>query len=381
MRDLTDFERAISWKIIKICWLAVAVASVVSLIFIYTPFTTGTVNQVLAMTLTFATGIGFISVLYKFQVANYYLKYFVNLILILMTNIIIVIMNNPEMFNFYYFIMAINTSYRDRVLHLTSSFIQVISYLLMALFFPSILPAPTVEDSTTSLLVTRLATFFIVALLIDLLNHYTAEVRVILLEKDEEVFKSAFSDSSNALIQALEVRDQYTRGHAFRTSCYARIISKCFDLAIPEDVFVDACLLHDIGKIGISDDVLTQNKKLTKGDLSLIKKHPEMGSTIISSAKSLQMAIPMVLYHHERYDGNGYPKGLKGEDIPLEARILALADSFDAMTSDRPYRKRLSLSRAIDEIREQAGKQFCPKVVEAFFKVEDEIYNFHKNYQ
>lgn len=380
MRELTDFERAISLKVIKICWLAVAVASVVSFAIIYSPYTKGTVSQVVAMTLTFASGIGFMSILYKFEIANYYLKYFVNLVLIIMTAIIIVIMNNPEMFNFYYFIMAINTSYRDRVLHLTSSFVQVISYLLISIFFPTILPAATAEDSTISLLVTRITTFFIVALLIDLLNHYTSEVRVKLLQKDEEVFRSAFSDSSNALIQALEIRDEYTRGHAFRTSCYAKIISKCFDLTIPEDVFVDACLLHDIGKIGISDVVLTQDKKLTEEDVSLIKKHPEMGSTIISSAKSLQMAIPMVLYHHERYDGNGYPKGLKGAEIPLEARILALADAFDAMTSDRPYRKRLTLTLAINEIREQTGKQFCPKVVEAFFKVEDEIYKTFKNY-
>lgn len=381
MRDLTDFERAINLKIIKICWLAVAVASVISLIIIFSPFTKGTVSQVVGMMLIFASGIGFISILYKFQIANYYLKYFVNIILILMTDTIIIIMNNPEMFGFYYFIMAINTSYRDRVLHLTSSFVQIISYLLISMFFPSILPAATAEDSTVSLLATRIGTFFIVALLIDLLNHYTSEVRIKLLQKDEEVFKSAFSDSSNALIQALEVRDEYTRGHAFRTSRYARIISKCFDLTIPEEVFVDACLLHDIGKIGISDVVLTQDKKLTEEDVSLIRKHPEMGSTIISSAKSLQMAIPMVLYHHERYDGSGYPEGLKGDEIPLEARILALADAFDAMTSDRPYRKRLPLTSAINEIRTKVGKQFCPKVVEAFFKVEDEINKVYKNYQ
>ncbi len=380
MRELVEFERAVNLKILKLCWFAVGIASFISVLIIYSPFTTGTVGQVVEMMFALVLGFGFVSILYKYKIASNYLKYFVNLILILMVNTIIVIMNNPEMFGLYYMIMAINTSYRDRILHLTSSCIQISSYLIISLAVPGILPKATMEDSVVSLLITRLTTFVIVAVLIDLLNHYTQEVRGKLLQKNDEVFKTAFSDSSNALIQALELRDKYTKGHAFRTSCYAKIIAKCFDLSIQPDVFTDACLLHDIGKIGISDSVLTEDKELTKEDLLLIKKHPEMGSRIIASANSLKVAVPMVLYHHERYDGSGYPKGLKGEEIPLEARILALADAFDAMTSDRPYRKKMSFTGAANEIREQTGKQFCPKIVDAFFKVQDEIVRHYNSF-
>jgi HD-GYP domain-containing protein (c-di-GMP phosphodiesterase class II) len=125
-------------------------------------------------------------------------------------------------------------------------------------------------------------------------------------------------------------------------------------------------LLHDIGKIGISEKILNKPGKLTTEEWEVIKSHPQVGANIVSHTPQLAPCLTAILYHHERHDGLGYPKGLKGEEIPLEARILALADAFAAMTSERAYSNALTFEDALEEIKRGAGTQFDPQLVEIF---------------
>ena len=127
-----------------------------------------------------------------------------------------------------------------------------------------------------------------------------------------------------------------------------------------------AAILHDLGKVGISDKILHKKSKLTKKEFEAIKKHPQIAADIIRPIQFMHDIVPLVLYHHERWDGKGYPAGLKAEEIPIGARIIAVADAYDAMTSDRPYRKAMSSEKAMSELKRCAGTQFDPKVVDAF---------------
>ncbi len=178
--------------------------------------------------------------------------------------------------------------------------------------------------------------------------------------------KAAYKDSLFVLANAIEMRDAYTHAHMYRLGRYARALAK--EMAWDEDDLERlefGAILHDIGKIYISDSVLTKTGKLNKEEWVEMRKHPEVGARMIRDIPYLAPAVPLVRHHHERWDGDGYPDGLSGEEIPLGARLLAVADAFDAMTSDRSYRKALSPENAFTEIIEGAGKQFDPIVVEA----------------
>lgn len=176
-----------------------------------------------------------------------------------------------------------------------------------------------------------------------------------------------------SLAQALEVKDPYSNSHSKRTSEYAKILAN----AISKDVvFVEritiAALLHDIGKIGISDYVLQKPGKLDKEEFELIKTHPVVGEKICSSINSFQPFLPWIKHHHESWDGRGYPDKLEGENIPYGARIIAIADAFDAMTSDRPYREALGIEEVCKIFREGAGKQWDAQLVNVFLKLIEE---------
>ena len=171
----------------------------------------------------------------------------------------------------------------------------------------------------------------------------------------------------HALVAAIEARDPYTSGHSRKVSELAAALGK--ELGLPQEritALKTAALLHDVGKIGIPDHILRSPEPLSEEDWEVIKAHPVIGANILRRANNFDDVIPAVLYHHEHYDGSGYPSGLQGEEIPLEARILAIADAYNAMTSPRPYRKALSPERALEELRRQAGKQFDPKLVNLF---------------
>jgi diguanylate cyclase (GGDEF)-like protein/putative nucleotidyltransferase with HDIG domain len=173
-----------------------------------------------------------------------------------------------------------------------------------------------------------------------------------------------------ALVSTVETRDPYTYGHSRKVNTYAVALAEAIGLS-PDDAskVSTAALLHDIGKIGIPDKVLNKKGKLSREDWEAIKSHPRLGANIVGNMPQLVSCVSSILHHHERWDGGGYPEGLKGEEIPIEARILAIADSFEAMTSARPYRPALSLEEVIKELRQGAGLQFDPKLVEVFIGI------------
>jgi hypothetical protein len=177
-----------------------------------------------------------------------------------------------------------------------------------------------------------------------------------------------------SLVSTLDAKDPNTRGHSDRVALIARRLA--VHLGLPDEDLRDiylAGLLHDIGKIGVDDQILRKVGPLTPDEFEQVKRHPVIGYNILSGLKNLHAVLPGVRHHHEAFSGRGYPDGLRGEAIPLMARILAVADSYDAMGSDRPYRRGLSLNRLEEILREGAGIQWDPKVVDAYFAVGDDI--------
>lgn len=185
--------------------------------------------------------------------------------------------------------------------------------------------------------------------------------------------ENAYSHTLEALITALDAREHETQRHSKRVSEYTLIIAR--ELNVPEGELVDidrGSLLHDIGKIGISDNILLKPTRLAEEEWIEIRKHPGIGCHILKGIDFLEEAAKLVLQHHEKYDGTGYPQGLAREEILLGARIFAVVDTFDAMTSDRPYRKALSYRIAREEIIRFSGRQFDPRIVQIFLKIPEE---------
>lgn len=184
-----------------------------------------------------------------------------------------------------------------------------------------------------------------------------------------ENLQQTFSETMLGLAAAIEARDKYTNGHSTRVAEYAQIISEGLGLSKEEiNLIYQAARLHDIGKIGIDNAALNKPERLTEKEHNMFKDHISIGKQIIQPINFLSQAIPLIYYHHEFYNGEGYPDGKRGEDIPLGARILQVADAFDAMTSNRPYRKALSYDVAISELRKFSGTQFDPDIISVFVK-------------
>lgn len=183
----------------------------------------------------------------------------------------------------------------------------------------------------------------------------------------------------SVLVNALEIADPYVRGHSQRVAALAKKIAGRMNQAYlmskeiySMDELETAALLHDIGKLGIPDTILNKKRKLSEEEWTLIKRHPAMGADIVTSIGHLSSIADDIRYHHERWDGKGYPLGLEGEKIPIRARILALADAFDAMISPRVYRQALGLPQALEEVKKNSGTHFDPKVVEGLLWVAGE---------
>lgn len=190
------------------------------------------------------------------------------------------------------------------------------------------------------------------------------------LEDSKEQLEQAYLDMVQTLRYTVEAKDSYTRGHSDRVSEYSVLIGE--KLGLPAEQIKTlriGGLFHDIGKIGIPDSILLKPAKLTDEEYSQIKNHPSIGAHILGSAAIFQDIIPIVKHHHERYDGNGYPSKLKGEEIPYLARIAALADTFDAMTSRRSYRGPIEVEHVKEEIKRCEGTQFDPQIAEVFIEI------------
>ncbi len=195
-----------------------------------------------------------------------------------------------------------------------------------------------------------------------------------------EAVRQDYVDVIQALAGAVDARDHYTREHSNRVSLYAVLIARQLKL---DEAFVEAVqfggLLHDIGKIGIPDQILNKPGRLTDDEFKVMKGHSHLGAGLLRRVESLSHLVPLVLYHHERFDGKGYPEGLAGKKIPLGARILNVADSFETITSDRVYHKARSLQEGLDEIRRCSGGQFDPELVEAFEQVFPQVVELRQN--
>ncbi len=179
-----------------------------------------------------------------------------------------------------------------------------------------------------------------------------------------------YYDTLKSLAKALEARDDYTRGHSERVAELS--LATAHELGSSEEdcsIIFNSALLHDIGKIGIRDSVLLKPRQLSDEEMEIIRKHPTYGNAILGPLKFLGEVAVLVKHHHERWDGSGYPTGLKGENIPFASRIIGVVDTYDAMTSTRPYRQAMTHETAVQEIRRQAGRQFDPQVVDGFLRV------------
>jgi putative nucleotidyltransferase with HDIG domain len=170
-----------------------------------------------------------------------------------------------------------------------------------------------------------------------------------------------------ALSRAIEARDPHSSGHSVRVSVMAEIVAERlgWDEADVEILRL-AAALHDVGKLAVPEQILRKPGPLDEDELAAMRRHPEEGARMIARHPALQLVVPAVLYHHERWDGSGYPMGIEGEGIPAEARVLAVVDAFDAMTTDRSYRRALPQSHALAELERCAGTQFDPEIVGVF---------------
>jgi len=181
----------------------------------------------------------------------------------------------------------------------------------------------------------------------------------------------AVLESMYAFSKSLEARDYYTAEHADRMISIAVALGKKLGLSKQSlNNLEKSAVLHDIGKIGISDVILRKKGKLSPEEYKIIKTHPQIGAEIIRAVHFLKDVVPIVLHHHERLDGLGYPSGLKNGEIPLSARIIAIADAYQALTSDRPYRKAYSKKKALEILQKEAGLHFDKKIVDALIEIE-----------
>jgi len=187
------------------------------------------------------------------------------------------------------------------------------------------------------------------------------------VKEQTNVINLMYARAIDAMVNALEAKDLYTRGHSQRVMAYSVATARAMCM-IEEEIenLQRASVLHDIGKIGIRDMVINKPGELTPEEFQEIVRHPELSVSIIEPIPFFQPLLPVIMHHHERYNGHGYPSGLAGDKIPLASRILSVADTFDAMTSTRPYRKALPADDAVAELRRCAGVQFDPEVVSTF---------------
>ena len=206
------------------------------------------------------------------------------------------------------------------------------------------------------------------------------------LKNTNDMLEKAYLESIQTLRYTVEARDSYTRGHSDRVSEYSVLIGKHVGLSDADlKTLQIGGLFHDVGKIGVPDAILQKQSKLTDDEYSEIKNHPSIGAHILSSATIFKDMIPIVKHHHEKYDGTGYPGKLSGENIPYLARIAAIADSFDAMTSRRTYRDSLPIDIVIAEFRRCKGSQFDPELTDVFLDILenhfDEIKQIQEKYK
>jgi putative nucleotidyltransferase with HDIG domain len=195
------------------------------------------------------------------------------------------------------------------------------------------------------------------------------------IRRFSDELRMTYDSTLEALVNALDARDQETKGHSVRVAHYMMTIARALGVKDGSQEWIDmqrGALLHDVGKIGVRDGILRKPGALTDQEWTEMRLHPEIGYNMLREVPFLKGAANIILAHHERWDGNGYPRGLHEDEIPLGSRIFSVVDTFDSMTSDRPYRRALSSKEALDEILRCSGSQFDPLAVEAFLDIYDQ---------
>ncbi|MEO2078048.1 MAG: HD-GYP domain-containing protein [Bacillus sp. (in: firmicutes)] len=242
----------------------------------------------------------------------------------------------------------------------------ITKYILTAIIFKA------------SYLILPIILFVVISLLsLFLLVRFQGLVRAIKISFDNQL-----EGIVKGVIATLELKDPYTRGHSERVASYALLLAKEIDKFSKEEQksFYYACLLHDIGKVHIPDQILMKPGKLTKEEFEIIKSHPGVGAEAVKNVEGIKDCICVIRSHHERWDGKGYPDQLKGEEIPLLARVTSIADAFDAMTSSRSYRAAMPVEEAYQSIIDGSSSQFDPTLVEEFKKVFPAWVELHETY-
>lgn len=220
------------------------------------------------------------------------------------------------------------------------------------------------QTSSVALPIALTSVFSLVAFII--LSRFIGYIKA----TNASYFKQ-FEGVVKGIVSTLELKDPYTRGHSERVAEYAVILAKSLNIYAEDDLKLIsyACLLHDVGKVHTPDSILIKPSKLTEEEYAIVQKHPIVGANAIKDIEGMELCLDIVLYHHERWDGKGYPEGLKEMQIPLTARIAAIADCFDAMTSHRSYRGAMTDKQAYEQIIEGKGIQFDPALVDYFIEV------------
>lgn len=218
------------------------------------------------------------------------------------------------------------------------------------------------------LILQRMFLFVVVAVLGSVMARAVSAHQELVTRRDVEA--KLMTEVNMALANAIEAKDSYTRGHSERLAKLAGACAERMGLSRDDVAAVRlGAILHDVGKIGIPDRILRQSMALTEDEMAWMRRHPQIGADIIGPVEGLHHVAPLIRHHHEKWDGTGYPKGLKGEEIPLGSRIISVADAFEAMVADRIYRPSLGLSKALEEIKTGRGSHFDPAVVDAFLEL------------
>ncbi len=299
--------------------------------------------------------------------------------IILVSNVMILLIVLAVVLIQYNVRLSLLESRLINTLYIVPLFISVLIYNVMYGVFIIVLtiatdvifPLPAFTFSISSI-----ATIIIQVVFFILLIIFMSEVKKMILklkksEDKESGYKMEITDNRNdllnALLKAIDEKDSYTYHHSKRVAYYAKILA--FNMSIPkeeiENIYI-AGMLHDIGKIGIKDSVLNKGEALNKSEIAEIREHPIIGARIAENLNYMKDIIPGIYYHHEYYDGSGYPDKIKGEEIPLISRILSIVDAFDAITTDRPYRKASAFNKAADDLIKGIGKQFDPEILVKF---------------
>jgi HD-GYP domain-containing protein (c-di-GMP phosphodiesterase class II) len=271
---------------------------------------------------------------------------------------------------------SVNQMVRDTLIW---SAISLVGALVLALIFARRLsdPISRLADSTRAIsegaygAMVEVGGTSEIAALSESFNRMSASIRIAFdeVQKAARENRELFLSSIRALAEAIDAKDPYTRGHSERVASYSAAIAQ--ELGLPADEVERtrlSALLHDVGKIGVDDRIIRKPTALTEEEFEQMKTHPIKGAAIMSAIPQLADVIPGMKYHHEKWSGGGYPEGLKGEAIPLQARIVTVADTFDAMTTTRPYQKAMEMEFVVNRIRQFAGIRFEPSIVDAFMK-------------